>query len=197
MNIVQAYIKKYNKFFIVITGLHGSGKSYIAKQLAISFKANNVSIKLLNLEDFRFEDKKIPTKKIGRDININDSGDLTLFDWTELNSIINKYINDGVILYGEIIPSVQLVNKPDVTMHVKISKQGLVENRKKYIEKYDKEFNEEEELKIINKIVYPRYLKYLEEENINKYLNANKSEKDKLCDEAFDYIMNFVQHKLI
>jgi len=197
MNIIQAYLKKYNKCIIAISGLCGSGKSNIAKQLALDLERNKVPFKLINLEEYRYNEKEIKAT-ISEGNVVNDTENLGMYDWGKFNNDIEQFMGNGVIIYGEMLPESKLKIQPDIHLHVKQVKQNLLANRKKYVEKHNQTFDEEKELQIMNKIIYPRYMKYLEEESkkINKFLNANKKNEEELINEAFGYIMNFVQEKL-
>ena len=50
MNILEAYIKKYKQFIILILGLPCSNKSEIAKELSEDLK-----LPLININDYEFD----------------------------------------------------------------------------------------------------------------------------------------------
>jgi uridine kinase len=206
MNIIQEYLKRYKKCIIAISGLAGTGKSIVARLLNDALQKNNLSFKLINVDQYTVPDRKIETK-ITDDITINDSENVEMFDWKRINKDISDNSSSGVIIYGGMIPNEKMNkgNKIDVHIYIKIAKQNLINRRKKYLEKKNVKYEEEKEKLIINKLIYPRYIKYTEKEgaNINKFVNANNflSENDeldveKMTDELFTFLMDFINKKV-
>jgi thymidylate kinase len=208
MNIIEAYTKFNEELIIIISGLSGSGKSKIASFIERDFK-----IKKINIESFcvKKNDRVVilKDKTSGEEINVTDWDHIDTFEWSKINEEVNKYKGEGVVVYGPYFPLNHLKFSPNFHIHVKISKQKLIENRHEYIKSHPDECKELFKLldtpfenMIINQITYPHYLKYLEESGKNiKYINTRNSEGidltiDQVYDQTTDYLFNRIQEFL-
>lgn len=199
MNIVEAYIKFKGQLIILVSGLSGSGKCKLARNIERDFK-----LKLLNLENFskKQTDKtvKIIVGEEAKEIEVKDWDDIEIFDWDKFNDEVNKNKQNGVVICGTYFPSSKLKFESDYHMQVKIAKQKLIENRIKYIQKHISENPELEKINdekiitgIVNKITYPHYIEYSGLSKIDKYLNANIMDENQIYDEAFSFLINSIQ----
>lgn len=190
MNIVEVY-NKYNKqLIILVSGLSGSGKTKLADNLK-----NLMHIKLVNAERYyKKENTNVVTLTNG--MKVTDWDHIDTYDWKTINEEVNKMKSEGVILCGAYLPTNKLDFKPDFHLHIKISKQKLIEKRHEFMkthpDKYDgfdKILDTPTEQLMINQITYPHYLDYLKESKIDKWLNANELSDDEIYDQAFNYLM--------
>uniref|UniRef100_A0A6C0EC07 Phosphoribulokinase/uridine kinase domain-containing protein n=1 Tax=viral metagenome TaxID=1070528 RepID=A0A6C0EC07_9ZZZZ len=193
MNVVEAYIKFRGQLVVLVSGLSGSGKTEIARNIERDFK-----LKFINLNDYYKKD-------YGKIVEINDQkiidwDSADAIDWVKFNDDISQYKKDGLVACGFIFPTEFLKFDTDIHFHVKIGKTNLLEKRHQYLEKKKDEEKVLYELKendiellILNKITLPHYYHYLERSKIMKFLNANENSIEKLYDDVFDYIIQFVQ----
>lgn len=198
MNIVEAYLKFNKQCIILVSGLSGSGKKEIAKDIEKS-----ISFKLINTEKYykSIDDYKVFVD-VG-DIKILDWDSIEAVNWDLVNNEIKEHKSRGVVVVGNAFPKGCINEIVDIHFHVKIAKQTLLTNRKQYIEEHKfnrsnsfNELNESNELLVFNKITYPHYFEYLEKSNITMVLNLNNSTILQLQDEAFKYIMEFISKSL-
>lgn len=190
MSVVSEYIK-YNKgLVILISGLSGSNRTVLAKEIERDFK-----ITLINLELYcNKENTKV--FELPNDIKVRDWEHIDVYDWDKFNNDVLSAKTTGVIMYGDYFPTFKLKFNHDFHIHIKISKEKLIEKRKEYIEKNPEkcaemlEFVNNNNLDIlINKITYPYYIEYREKSKIDKYLNSDKNTTDEMYDQAFEYII--------
>ena len=191
MNIIEAYCKVKGKLIILVSGLSGSGKTYVAKNVN-----NDLKLGYLDLESFRLKDfnkKIIVTDKLSM-INWDD---LDSYDWDKFNKEVDVMKHAGVIISGVAFPTARINFKSDVHVHVKVKRQDLIDNRRKFIrkhpdkcEKFIKLIGTPEENAYINKIVYPEYMKNIEASHIDRFIGGNLEE---ICDQTFEFIIKRVQ----
>lgn len=189
MNILQAYLKKYNQIIILILGLPCTNKSEIAKELGL-----DLDLKVIKINDFLIEGKY-------KEINIDDVKtkvyeDSDNYDWDKFNSTINNLKNDGVIIYGNYLDTQKIDWDLDFSffysMNSKLCKKILIE--KKLIE-WD------ESNPILNKyfenVFNPLYDDLKNIIKINKFFNIKEETTfDDSYDEIFDILMELISKKL-
>ncbi len=198
MNIVEAYIKMKGQLIIIISGLSGTGKTKLAKNISELFKMD-----LINLNFYCKKEYNVKTKLIdGTEIINWDSDDI--YDWNVFNENVKKYSSTGVIIVGSFFPKNKLSFNSDFHVQIKLSKQNLLKRRLDYIEDYGddcrkkgKNIDQNIENAIFNQFTYPYYLDTTERSDITKFLNANEyinmdKEKydEKLYDELYEYLIN-------
>lgn len=204
MNIIEAYIKFNEELIIIISGLSGSGKSKVASFIERDFK-----IKKIDIESFCIKNNNRTVTlrdKEGKEVTVTDWDHIESYDWKSINKEVNKYKKNGVVICGPYFPSNVIDFAPNFHVHIKISKQKLIENRHNYIKDHKEDCADLYELldtpfehMIVNQITYPHYLKYMEESDKNiKYINTknldgNYLSIDQIYDQAFDYLINKVQ----
>jgi len=195
--IVEEYINKYKQLVILISGFSGSGKTILSKSLSKDFK-----IDFLNLNDYY--------KDNWDESNLVELGDIKVVDWDTPDAInwenFNKEVeskkNKGIIISGFSFPQNNLTFKPDFHIHLRISKDDLIQNRKDYInEKEDSkvaEVNDEMSKRILNKVSFPHYMKSLETSYINKFMSvkSGKEELKQSYNNIFDYLVENIEKKI-
>jgi uridine kinase len=197
MNIVEAYLKFNKQLIILISGLSGSNKSQLAKFIERDFK-----LKAINTNDYSIKDFEKMVEVIDG-VKINDWDDIDSVDWLNINKDVEKYKEKGVVLYGSYITSDKITFNPDFHIHVKISKQNLIDARRTFIKNNPDKCKElirfvdtPTEHAIINRIVFPHYQKYLEQSKIDKYINANELGIDEVYDAASNFLFNKINERL-
>lgn len=191
MNIVEAYIKFNKRLIILISGLSGSNKTQLAQYIHEDFKITMVNIEKFCKKDFN------KLVKVNNNVTINDWDDIESYDWDSINKIVDKHSSNGVIVVGQYLPQSKLKFTPDYHIHIKISKQDLINHRIKFIKENPTKCKELFQYintpifhTIINKITYPHYLEYLNDSKIDKFINAKDLTFYHIYDQATDYIFN-------
>lgn len=196
--IVEEYINKYKQLIILISGFSGSGKTILSKSLSKDF-----NIDFINLNDYYKDnwDKESSLIEI-EGIKIVDWDTPDAINWEKFNEAIENNKNKGVIVSGFSFPQNNLTFKPDFHIHLKISKDDLIQNRKDYVnEKEDSKVAELDDdiiKRILNKISYPHYLKSLEISYINKFIpvKSGKEELKQTYNNIFDYLVENIEKKI-
>ena len=174
MNIVEAYIKFKGQLLIVVSGVSGTNKTKLAKKCPKRFK-NKLSKyrRFLRKKDFN---KKVT---ISDNFEIIDWDDIESYNWDIFLNEVDKLKNGGLVIVGPAFPAEKLENFTYIHLHIKISKNMLVENRHKYIETHPEQcedllkiINTDKEFLFIDKIVYKHYLEYVEKSKINKFFEC-------------------------
>lgn len=189
MNIVEAYIKFNGSLIILISGLSGSGKTKIAKNIERDLKINMIDTELHCKKNFE-KTVELPGGK-----TIIDWDDIDSFDWEKINSLINDNKSNGVVVCGPYFPANILV---DFHVHIKIQKQYLIEARKNYIQKNPEKYKDLNGLEsvIVNQVTYPHYLESLKTSKIDKFINAKDMTSDKIYDETINFLFFKIQEYL-
>ena len=197
--ILDVYLERFKQLIIVVSGMSGSNKSEIADEISKSLKCKHINQNNFINADFK-ETVEINEKKI----NIWDSDDA--IDWIQFNDKIKETLNDNKILIvsGTSFNKDKIDFKIDYHIHLKLSKQILLEKRHDFIERHSKEpqyenmnnIDKETEKIIFNKYTFPYYLKTTENAIINKFLNINEIQIDEIVREVFKCIITFVENKI-
>src|SRR4029079_11297846 len=175
MNIVEAYIKLKGHLIIIISGLLGSGRKKVAQELGSFLK-----IKVISQKEFFKE---------GTEHYSDDA-----VDWTKLNDFIKN--EKAVVIYGLIFPVDKIT--PDYHVHIKVSKEKLIDARIKYLKKINKEINEEDEKIKFNKIIYPYYLDIIKRMKYDQFIDNSKLNLtiDQLVDNIWDGLQIIIERFL-
>lgn len=188
MNILEAFIKKYNQLIILILGLPCSNKSEIAKELEIDLK-----LPIININDYLIKDKFIPIEIDGVVFKIYD--DTNNYDWDKFNNDINKLKSTGVIIYGNYIDNSKINFDIDFSffysMNSTLCKKVLIE--KKFINLNTLE----EEKNYFEKIFNPKYEELKSSIKFNKFYNIKEDTQfTDSYDDIFELLMNLIRLKL-
>lgn len=207
--IVEAFTEKNNGLIIVISGLSGSGKTKLGKEIATLFKCEFLNTAKFCKKDY---DNKISFKLPSSDKTYEftnwDSDDI--IDWDKLNNEVKDIKTKGVIISGISFPKDKITFKPDFHIHIKLNKQNLLKKRQQFVEDHKddcKEFDtikdSDVELYLMNHYTYPYYLSITQNSIINKFINANETIElsnddyyEKIVDECFNYLINSISDKL-
>ncbi len=173
--------------------MSGTNKSEIAEEISKILKCEHINQN--NFLDINFgEIIEIENKKI----KIWDSDEA--IKWDSFNEKINEKINEkNIIVISGISFNKDKINfKNDYHLHLKLSKQILLEKRNDFIERHSQYENIDEDTRkmIFNKYTYPYYLKTTENEVINKFLNINEMNKNEIINQTFNLIMTFIENKI-
>lgn len=204
MNVVEAYIKFRGKLIIIISGISGTGKNKLAKNIGSILK-----IKIINLNDYCNKSYSMTTKLPSGLKVINWDTD-EIFDWKKMNEDVNKYSSEGIIIYGTAFPKDKIIFTPDFHIQIKLSKQNLFKRRSEYLDEHTEDCQEigrnidkNIEYTVFNQLTYPYYIDVTNRSNITKFINANEYmdlDKDtydnKLYDESFEYLINQIEKNL-
>lgn len=203
MNIVEAYIKFNDQLIIIVSGLSGSGKNKLAKNISKDFK-----LLLINIDYYcnKKYDEKIKLPDGTEVINYNS---YEIYDWDKINNEMDKNKSKGIIVVGDVFPhnKINKENKIDYHIHIKLSKENLIKKRLEYIKennetcaKIGRNIDPKNEEFIFNEYTFPYYKNELNNEIITKYINANNYINDtpdiydeKIYNEAFNYLINQIQ----
>jgi len=185
MSVLDEYIKINNKLVILVSGLSGSKRSSLAKEIQRDF-----SLKIVSLENYCLSssDKEVDFS-FGKMI---DWEHIDVYDWDKFNA--DMVTHDRVVVYGDFFPSSKITFKPTFHIHIKISKEKLIKVRKEFIEKHKdtcvEMYNQIEHIDtIINKITYSHYIKHRNESKIDKWLDYDENTLDKLYEHTFNYLI--------
>ncbi len=197
MNIVEAYTKFNGQLIIFVSGLTGCGKTSLAKEISDKF-----DIKLIDQYDYRKGDydEMVTLSDETEHVNWNSDGAV---DWDRFNDDINKNKKNGVIVTGMALVDDKIDAKPNVHIHLSISKQVCLSKRRKLIEKKKEEYEEDykyintptETLKM-NKLIYPYYLETKERSKISKFINANEMDSDQIWNAGWDLLIEFFKNNI-
>jgi shikimate kinase len=191
INILEAFIKKYNQFILLIIGLPCTNKSVIAKELE---KDLNLPIIYINsyVEKNNFIKKEVENIKF----KLYDHTDN--YNWDKLNKDVDKIIKDkgGLILYGSFIDTEKINFNINFTfflnMNTTLCRDVLI--KKKFIPYKE----DDARIKIyFEKIFNPLYDTLKLNININKFYNIKEKTKfNEIYDNLFDTLMDLIFKKL-
>jgi hypothetical protein len=189
MNLLEEYILKNGEIIILISGLSGSKRSLLAKEIERDFKI----LKLISLDDY-CDENNVPIIELFNQ-KFKDWDDIIVYDWEKFNKDVNNYKKNGIIIYGDSFPKDKLKFDTKLHIHLTITKEKLVENRREFIESNPDKCKDLvgflDKLNVfINKITYGHYIKNRNESKITLWLNSNEDTLDKMYDKTFDFIIN-------
>jgi cytidylate kinase len=192
MNIIEVYSKYKNGIIILFSGLEGSGKHIVATNIADKF-----NMEILNTNNFIKKDyTNLKTIDKDNNIQVNDIDNIDAYDWKLINEKVDEYINNifngknGIIIISRSFVDSLLNFKYNFHINVKISKNTFIEKREEYVRIHpEKNIDIKTEYLIINKLIFPQYIEYLEKTHVDKYLNANTLSTEELFDQTFDYLI--------
>lgn len=194
MNIIEAYIKFNSQLIIVISGIHGCGKSSVAKRIA-----KDLNLKWLDQHDY-YDKTYNKTVTLSDDTTLVNLSTDDAIDWDSLNKSVNATKSKGLVVSGMSFPKDKIKFEPDYHLHISLSKQNCIQKRKEFLEKHKDKYPEDyarigsttETLKM-NKLIYPYYMETVKNMAVNKFINANKFSKDEVIVEAWTLAITFIQ----
>lgn len=189
MNVLEAFINKFNQIIILILGLPCTNKSNYAKELS-----KDLNIQLIKINDFLIKDKYV--EKIIDNNKFKLYEDVDNFDWDSFNKKINEIKSNGVIIYGNFLD----INKINFdidqiyfySMNHNLCKKLLDEKKI-----FGNELNEEQKKIYFENIFVPLYDEFKQKLKINKFYNIKQdSEFNLIYDDLFDSVIKFIENKL-
>jgi len=194
MNIIEAYILFNEKLIIIISGMSGCGKTFIAKNISEQFNLNYID----QSKYYKPKYSNSVTLPNGRSV-INWYSDDAV-DWDKLNNDVNNTKSNGIIIVGFAFPQDKIKFVPDFHINISLSKNKCIDNRKLFIERHKDDLPEQykqfdpvlEKIKI-NQLEFPYFIDIKKRSIINKFINANDINKEDLLDQVWDYLINKIQ----
>lgn len=197
MNVIEAHLKFNKKLVILISGLAGTFKNKMAKDLANHFDVSCVSLRAFVKKDY----DKIST--LPNNYTFVDYDNVDAYDWAKLNAFVEGNKSSGIIVYGFAFPKDLIKFEPDFHLNIKISKHKYIEERHKFLQansKANKKLAQlvktKTEQLMINSFIYPQYLDYVQRSTINRFFNANEKSPEQIFDELFDHIITLIEKNL-
>jgi uridine kinase len=189
MNILEAYIKKYKQFIILILGLPCSNKSEIAKELV-----EDLHLPIININDYLKENAFV--EKIVSDVKFKLYEHPDNYDWIALNKDVNEKKSQGVIIYGNYFDGSKIDFEFDFcyffSMNTNLCKNILIEKKMLPYKEDD------QKVKIyFNDIFNPIYEELKKDIKINKFFNIKENTTfDEVYDEVFNNLMKLIKDKI-
>ena len=204
MNIIEAYIKFKGHLVILISGISGSGKTKLAKNISEIFKIRHVDMNEYCKPDYS---EKV---KLLQDIELINWDSDDVYDWNKFNGDMKELISSGVVVSGVAFPTDKIKFPVDFHIQVKLSKQNLYKKRQKYLDEHKKDCQEinrnidkDIEYTVFNQLTYTYYLDVTNRSTINKFIYANdyvdmdnESYDIKVYDETFEYLISEIEKYL-
>lgn len=190
MNISEEYIMVNKGLIILISGLSGTNKSLLAKEIEKDFK-----LKLIDINEYCINENNVPIVEIFG-LKIKDWDDVNTYNWTKINEDVSKYKVNGCVVVGDMFPKSKFKQDKYFHIHLTISKEKLVEKRKIIIQKNEKgKCNDLKQftnnlLGFINKITYPHYIKYREDSKIDFWIKSDENTIEEMYNKTFDFIQD-------
>lgn len=187
MNLLEEYVLRKGNIIILISGLSGSKRSILAKEIERDFKILN----LISLDKY-CDSKKVKIIDFFEN-KVNDWDDIEVYDWDKFNNDVKSKKN--CVIFGDAFPKNKLNFDPDFHIHITISKEKLLESRKDFIDKNPEKCKDVltfiDKLGVyINKITYSHYIKNRNESKIDLWLKSEENSIEEMYDQTFDYVMN-------
>jgi hypothetical protein len=199
INIIDAYVIRENSFIIFISGLQCCGKTTIAKYTARDFE-------MVLIDQFNYFKKDYDVKsKLNDDLSLINWDSDDAIDWEKFNADIQsaKLNNKKVVVVGFALVDDKIKIKPNIHIHLVISKQKSLEKKRIFLEKnkekYPEEFKEINtpiELLKMNKFIFPYYLATKERSKIQKFINVNDIDNNQIYDQVFNIIVDYLEDRL-
>jgi uridine kinase len=188
MNILEAFIKKYNQLIILILGLPCSNKSEIAKELK-----NDLGLPILNINEYLIKNKFKIVELDGIKIKIYEDTDN--YDWDKFNKDVEKLKSSGVIIYGNYIDIKKVDFNYDFSffysLNTTLCKNILI--KKKFLNLNNKNHDKIYMEKIFN----PKYEQIKSDVKFNKFFNVKENTIfSDSYDMIFDSLMVLIQSRL-
>ena len=184
MNILQAYIKFFGKFFIHIIGLPGSNSYKFAKELASELKLQIIDIT-------QYMDSYQPEVKLpGFEKKIVNKYDISSIKFKQLIEDINIMLPKGVILSSYGLSLELLKIKPDLQIVLDINTKYAIQT---VVNTTQSDLKLETVL--FNNYLIPHYEEIKNTEKINKFINI-KGKYDAEMDNLWDYVISFINRKV-
>jgi len=189
INILEAFINKYDQFILLIIGLPCTNKTIIAKEFNI-----DLNLSIIRINDYIKKNTFI--KKEVDKIKYKLYDHVDNYDWDKFNNDVNKIKSKGLILYGSFIDLQKIDFNVNFTffldMNNSLCKNVLI--KKNYL---PTNFDDIKTKIYFEKIFNPIYDVIKKEININKFYNIKENTKfSEVYDNMFDTLMDLIYKKL-
>ena len=201
--IIDAYLEKYKQLIIVISGMSGSNKSDVANEIMDLVNKTN-KCKHINQSNYMNKDFEEIIEINDKKIRVWDTDEA--IDWLAFNNSVKEELvgTKILIISGVSFNKDKIDFRVDYHIHLKLSKQQLLEKRNEFIERHSKEdaykemnnLDDETKKTLFNKYTFPYYLKTTENSIINKFLNINEMQLDDIIRETFNLVIQFIENKV-
>lgn len=199
INIVDAYVIREKSFIIFVSGLQCCGKTTLAKYIARDFDMELI-------DQFNYFKKDYDVKsKLSDELSLVNWDSDDAINWDKFNADIQtaKTSRKKVVVVGFALVDDKIKIKPNIHIHLGISKQRSLEKKRVFLEKNKEKYPEEYseintpiELLKMNKFIFPYYLSTKERSKINKFISVNDIDDNKAYDQVFDSIVDYIEDKL-
>ena len=184
INILDAYIKKFHQFVILIIGKPCTKKNLIAKELCLDLK-----LPLININDFIIENKFIEIEEDGNKFKLYDHPEN--YNWEKLNQKVDYVKKSGVIIYGNFIDKSKINFTIDFSYFINLNTTLC---QKIYKEKKLIDYDDEVLNTYFTKILNPIYSDIKEKNIFNKFYNFKEDTNfENVYDELFDNLMEQIK----
>lgn len=186
MNILEAYIKKYKQFIVLLLGYPCSNKSEIAKELV-----EDLHLPIININDYLKPDVFVQKTISNIKFKLYEHPDN--YDWDKLNNDVNSIKSNGLILYGNFIDKNKIDFKIDFcyffSINTNLCKKILIEKKLIHYNENDKRVKV-----FFFNIFEPLYKQLKNDIKINKFFNVKENTTfDEIYDEVFDNLMELIK----
>lgn len=187
MNLLEEYILRKGNIIILISGLSGSNRSLLAKEIEKDFKL----LELVSLDNY-CDSGRVKVIEFFEN-KVNDWDDIDVYDWDKFNENIKH--DKNYVIFGDAFPKNKLKFEPNFHIHITISKDKLIEKRKEYI---NANLDKCKDMLVfvdklntfINKITYSHYIKNRNDSKIDLWLKSDENTQEEMYNVTFDYIIN-------
>lgn len=193
--IVEAMTTFNKQNIILFSGLFGTHKTSLGKFIAKLYK-----FEFVNLAKFFYPmevfDKEENYVKLSDGSKVLPWDDIyKSVDWDKFNKKMNDVAPHGVVAVGIGFPASKIKFKPDFHIHLKVSKEKVMENISLFVKthQYKIEHTPEINTLIFNRITFPIYIRARNESpNITRYVNVTDLTFGKLKDDIHPYLLRII-----
>ena len=194
MNIIEAYIYHKTQLIIAISGFITDKTEKIINVLCSDLKINKIN--LCSYYKTSFADKiTFDDNTTQMDFESND-----IYNWNDINNVVNNNKKNGIIIYSPYIPSEQCNFDIDIHIHITSNKHTIFDYMDNQIKKnpdiYKALINKKNLKHYVDNIIFKRYEQNIRNMKINKFIKLNDSNNnylDELYGNIFDYIITKIK----
>ncbi|ARF11005.1 AAA domain protein [Hokovirus HKV1] len=199
MNILEAYIKVYNQFIVVISGISGCKKTKVAREIS-----KLLNIPFINQFEYYKSDynKEITIKHKNNEIKIIDWDNPEAIDWDQFNNDVNNLKSKGLVISCSNVDPKFINFNINYQIHLSMSKKTCIEKRINFLEKkkgndlYNDDYKLLENNMFKTKMyeyTFPNYDNIIKNMKINKFINTSDLTDEQIIDTIWDIIISYIQ----
>ena len=181
MNIIRDYIKHQGNLLICLSGLSGAGKTYNAKKLS-----KQLGLVYIDQDQFYKNPYDMPSVALSNGDVVTNWDCQEAIDLDKMNQIINENIGKGLIMSGFACRNDWFDQPINCQIHLNINKTTCYQRRK---EQFKDPIHQSE--MIIDELVYPFYLKTLQQSQIDFTIDSNQK-----TNQTLDLLSNYISQHL-